>query len=230
MNKREFSFKINNPLKPDEVLNQQVILSNSLQYDYSKSEWISIDAEFLGLNLFRDKLCSVQIASVDPKDSSRQRVEIVEIYDKKPDAKLVSLMESKMLKIFHVFSSDIAMISRYLKVNVEGPFFDTKIAAKIAWTNSHTASKTELIKSFIDPKYDLQEMSNSLWELEVEKWTPKMIQYASIDVLYLRPIMKKLQQIAENRGRTSLIESAMKAVPFIAELYKAGYDTDVFKF
>ena len=230
MDKNVFKFKINNPYKPDEILEQEVLLSNSLQYDYSNTDWIAVDAEFLGLNLYRDALCSIQISSADPDKKERQRVEIVHVYNQNPDKKLGALFNSDKLKIFHVFSSDLAMLSKYFGKSVVGPFFDTKIATKIAWTNSNKFSKTELIKTFIDPKYDSQEYSNARWELNVSKWNPKMVKYASMDVLYLHPIMNKLKDMAKERNRLELVQTAMEAIPLLSKLYSNGFDVDVFKF
>lgn len=229
MSKREYSFKLRNPYKPDEIIDQKVVLSDSLQYDYSQSGWISVDAEFLGLNYFRDDLCTIQIASEEPGEKERQRVEIVKVANK-ANEQLRKLFTSDKLKIFHVFKMDIPMIGKALDTNVKGPFYDTKIASKIAWTNARTFSKTEFIKSFIDPKYEQKELYSARWELDIEKWTNQMIEYASIDALYLFRMKQKLDEIAKDRGRETTVQNAMEAIEHIANVYKDGFDFEVFNF
>lgn len=231
---RQSQIKLRNPYKPDEVLQQAILLSGELQYDYSQSEWIAVDAEFLGLHSYRDSLCCIQIASMDPEDDTRQRVEIVYVYGNEQNVnqnqRLRELFTSDILKIFHVFSSDIVMISRFLGVNLAGPFFDTKVAAKIAWTNSNKASKTEIIKNFIDPKYQGLELGSALWEKPIDKWTEKMISYSAEDVLYLNAMKTRLTEIAKNRGRKEILDSSMKAIEKLVPLYVGGFNVDVFKF
>lgn len=228
--KREHTFKLNNPYKPDEKITQEVVVSNKLQYDYSSSDWIAIDAEFLGLNLSRDALCTIQISSPDPEDELLQRVEIIYVYKQEIDQNLKELLTSDKLKIFHVYSSDIPMLNQYLDLEVTGPIFDTKVAAKIVWTNSQNTSKTSLIKNFGDPTYQKMEEGNSLWEMHPDKWPSKMIEYASLDVLYLNSIRQKLNQIAEMRGRRDLLDEAMSLLPKLGKLHQHGYDLSIYRF
>lgn len=230
MKTKIIQFKLKNPYKSDEIITQEVHLSEDLHFDYSKSKWIAVDAEFLGLNMQRDSICSIQIASADPESPNRQRAEIVSVYNRKATKKLKELFTSDKLKIFHVFSADVAMISKYIDQLISGPFYDTKVAAKVAWTNANRFSKTEMIKNFIDPNYQMDPFSQSLWELPVEKWTEKMIKYAIYDVLYLHPIMLKMNAIAKNRDREKILKTAMDLLPSIGELHRNGFDTDIFKF
>ncbi len=227
---RNHSFKLKNPYKPDEKITQEVSISNKLQYDYSKSKWISVDAEFLGLNMCRDALCTIQIASSDLNDDLKQRVEIIYVYNQKIDPKLKKLLESNILKIFHVFSLDIPMLNKYLDIEIKGPVFDTKVAAKIVWTNCQLTNKTSLIKNFADPDFMNLEESGAKWELEPEHWSNKMIEYASLDVLYLNSIRLKLEEMAKRRNRVEVLHKALEALPILGAVYEQGYDLSVYDF
>lgn len=233
--KKSFSFRLNNPYKPDEVITQEGVISNTLQYDYSDSEWIAVDGEFLGLNLYRDALCSIQIASPDPAHKERQRVEIVQVYgqkglDNELNTKLSELFTGKATKIFHVFSADITMLNRYLGLKVTGPIFDTKVATKLVWTNARSTGKSEFIKTFVDPDYEPIHLANARWELPINRWSEKMLKYGSLDVLYLNPMKLKLEQMASDRGRAKVLKAAMEAVPALSSVISEGFGLDVFEF
>ncbi len=227
---RSVKFNLNNPYKPDEIVAQEVLVSDKLQYSYDKASWISLDAEFLGLNINRDALCSVQIASEDPTEVERQRVEIVYTYQQKVDEDLRTLLRSDIIKIFHVFSSDMPMLMKYFGTDIRGDIFDTKIASKIVWTNSQNSSKTNLIKSLIDPHYQKLEKGDSRWEIEPKNWSEEMIEYAAKDVLYLNPLMIKFEKIAKDRNRSEILNESMKTLPVLSKLILNGYDLDVYQF
>lgn len=227
---KNLKFKVNNPYKPDELIQQEVIVSDKLHYNYTDTPWVSIDAEFLGLNLNRDALCSVQIASPDPDHKERQRVEILYTYNQLPDGNLIKLLRSNTEKIFHVFSSDMPMLMKYTGQNINSPIFDTKVASKIVWTNSRSNSKTNLVISLVDPRYKKLEEGDSRWELEPENWSDKMIEYAAKDVLYLHPVKLKLEKIAQDRQRLEILNESMKTLPTLAKLILQGYDLDVYHF
>jgi ribonuclease D len=235
--KKEFSFRLNNPYKPDEVITQNGVISNKLQYDYSDSEWIAVDSEFLGLNLYRDALCSIQIASPDKDNKEKQRLEIVQLFSIKDKqevesvkADLIKLFTGNSTKIFHVFSADITMLNRYLKTKVTGPIFDTKVATKIVWTNARSTGKSEFVKTFIDPDFEPIHLANARWELPVNKWSEKMLKYASLDVLYLQPMQAKLLQMAKDRNRFDVVNEAMSSIPGISSVISDGFDLDIFQF
>ncbi len=88
---------------------------------------ISIDCEFMGLNVERDQLCLVQI-STGKKDAHIVKLNR-DTYNA-PNLKKI-LSDKKVSKIFHYARADLLFIKKYLNVNVENVNC-TKIMSKIA--------------------------------------------------------------------------------------------------
>ena len=98
-------------------LPEQLILSDN----------ISVDCEFMGLNVERDQLCLVQI-STGNNDAHIIKLNR-ENYDA-PNLKKI-LTNDKIGKLFHYARADLLFIKKYLEVNVEN-INCTKIMSKIA--------------------------------------------------------------------------------------------------
>ena len=75
---------------------------------------ISIDCEFMGLNVERDQLCLVQI-STGKKDAHIVKLNR-DTYNA-PNLKKI-LSDKKVSKIFHYARADLLFIKKYLNVNV----------------------------------------------------------------------------------------------------------------
>lgn len=224
------SFKIKNPYRLDQEIKQEVSISEDIVYDYTTSPWISVDTEYLSFNHLQDKLCVIQIASKEKAESETQRVELIYVYEKQPTPKLIDLFQNRNIeKLFHVFSADMPRIEKFIGVEIMGKIFDTKVAARIAWTNSQEHGMNKLIKMFINP-FHTQQNGEELddWEIGPENWSNEQIFYMMQDVVYLDALRQRILQMAERRGTTDLILQAMTAIPTITQLYKKGYTERIF--
>ena len=107
------------------------------------SDNISIDCEFMGLNVERDQLCLVQI-STGNKDAH-----IIKLDREKYEApNLKKLLSNKSInKIFHYARADLLFIKKYLKIEVENVNC-TKIMSKIARSYSDKHGLKDLVKEF----------------------------------------------------------------------------------
>ena len=88
---------------------------------------ISVDCEFMGLNVERDRLCLVQISS------GKNDAHIIKLNKENYNAPNLKklLQDKKINKIFHYARADLLFIKKYLKINVEN-INCTKIMSKIA--------------------------------------------------------------------------------------------------
>lgn len=223
-------FKLKNPYRLDQEIRQTVNLSGSEPIlDYSNSPWISLDTEYLSFNSLQDKLCTIQIASKADADSEELRVEILYVYNSEGGDKLRAILsDEKIEKIFHVYSSDMPRIENYAGVRIRGKIFDTKVAAKIAWTNTQNHGMKQLLRMFIDPNFEQKDTETlSDFEIGPEYWSDAHIYYMMQDVLYLDALKQRIMQMAERRNKISLINEVMTALPAISELYKNGYSDAV---
>lgn len=232
-------YKLPNPLKPDEIITQEVIVGDSPSYDYSSVPWVAIDTEFLGLSIEHSQLCVVQIASPDPEaPESRQRVEIIWVWEriKNNDADLQRFFRDMLNRedlqiIMHVSTADLPRIEILANTDFKGKLFDTKVAGKISVTNSSNHGMDDLIKGLINPNFQKnREETSAQWDLHPLSWTDKMIEYAMGDVYYLNALKVNLEKMAERRGQTEILEVAMKAMPAVCKLYRAGYNVSVFTY
>lgn len=226
------SYKLKNPYRLDQDIKQEVLISDEdLQLDYTNSPWVAVDTEYLSFNPLQDKLCVIQIASKENVDAETLRVEVLYVYGKQPTQKMIDLMTNENIeKLFHVFSADMPRVSNFIGQDIKGKIFDTKVAAKIAWTNTSKHGMKEIIKMFVDPNFAQMDNENGLndWEIGPENWSNDQVFYMMQDVVYLDILKKRILQMAERRGTIGLIDETMKVLPTIAKLYKSGFDEKVF--
>jgi ribonuclease D len=226
------SFKIKNPYRPDQQITQEVSISDDLVYDYSNTPWVAVDTEYLSFNPKLDKLCVIQVASKETAESENLKVEILYVYDmKKPGEKLLEVMANENIeKIFHVFSSDMPRIEEFIGTGIKGKIFDTKVAAKIAWTNSKDHGMTKLVKMFADPNFeqvDNEKGGLNDWEVGPDNWTNEQVYYMAQDVVYLDVLRERILTMAERRGLKDLVLETMNVLPTISTLYSRGLDEKV---
>ena len=104
---------------------------------------ISVDCEFMGLNVERDKLCLVQIST------GKNDAHIIKLNRENynaPNLKKI-LEDEKINKIFHYARADLLFIKKYLNVEVAN-INCTKIMSKIARSYSDKHGLKDLIKEF----------------------------------------------------------------------------------
>ncbi|MBD3362680.1 hypothetical protein GF362_03090 [Candidatus Dojkabacteria bacterium] len=227
------SYKIKNPYRADQEIKQEVSISQNLVYDYSDTPWISVDTEYLSFNPLQDKLCVIQIASKENVEAENLRVEVIYVFDQEPTDELIKLFTNKKIeKIFHVFSADVPRIENYLGTKIKGSIFDTKVAAKIAWTNTQNHGMKSLIRMFADPDFHQLDSDNGLndWEIGPENWSNDQIYYMMQDVIYLDVLRNRILDMAERRGVKELVLETMKTIPVLVQLYRNGYTENVLSY
>ena len=182
------------------------------------SDNISVDCEFMGLNVERDQLCLVQIST------GNQDAHIVKLNRENyhaPNLKKV-LTDKNINKIFHYARADLLFIKKYLNVNVEN-INCTKIMSKIARSYSDKHGLKDLIKEFTgnDINKNLQS-SDFGGEL-----TEKQLNYCAKDVIYLHKIYTGLKNILIREKRHGLYEKTIKFIHTRVDLVLASFTTDI---
>ena len=179
---------------------------------------ISIDCEFMGLNVERDQLCLVQI-STGKKDAHIVKLNR-DTYNA-PNLKKI-LSDKKVSKIFHYARADLLFIKKYLNVNVENVNC-TKIMSKIARSYSDKHGLKDLIKEFTgtDISKNLQS-SDFGGEL-----SDKQLQYCAKDVVYLHEIYNNLLKILIREKRIKLYNEAIKFIHCRVDLDLASFTSDI---
>jgi len=188
------------------------------QIELSKSDKISIDCEFMGLNVTRDKLCLVQISS------GNQDAHIIQLNrDNYKAPNLVKLLNNnKINKIFHFARADLSFIKKYLKIELDN-INDTKIASKLARSYSDKHGLKDLIKEFVGIDVSKQLQSSDFGG----NLTEKQLLYCAHDVVHLHKIYKQLENILIREKRFDLYKDTVKFIKTRVNLDLASFKDDI---
>ena len=162
---------------------------------------VAVDAEFLGLNVRRDRLCLVQVSS------GNSDAHIVQLDRENYNApNLVKILADKNIKkLFHYARSDLTHIKYYLKTDVNN-IECSKIKSKLARTFSDSHSLKTLIKEFANVDVSKQfQTSDFGGEL-----SQGQLKYCANDVIYLHKIHSELDKILEREKRMDLYHECIK--------------------
>ena len=179
---------------------------------------ISIDCEFMGLNVERDKLCLVQIST------GKNDAHIIKLNRESYDApNLKKVLEDKKInKIFHYARADLLFIKKYLKVEVSN-INCTKIMSKIARSYSDKHGLKDLIKEFTG-----NDISKNLQSSDFGgDLTEKQLNYCAKDVIYLHQIYYGLTKILVREKRNDLYKDVIKFIYSRVNLDLASYTSDI---
>ena len=179
---------------------------------------ISVDCEFMGLNVERDKLCLVQIST------GKNDAHIIKLNRENynaPNLKKI-LEDEKINKIFHYARADLLFIKKYLNVEVAN-INCTKIMSKIARSYSDKHGLKDLIKEFTG-----NDISKNLQSSDFGgDLTEKQLNYCAKDVIYLHQIYKSLSKILIREKRNDLYKDAIKFIYSRVNLDLASYTSDI---
>ena len=182
---------------------------------------VAIDCETMGLNLYRDRLCLVQLSG---GDGIAHMVQIAAGQDSAPNlCKL--LANEKILKVFHFGRFDIAALLKTFGI-LTGPVYCTKIASKLIRTYTDRHGLKNLLQELLDTDISKQQQSSD-WGSET--LTDAQLEYAASDVLYLHSLKNELDLRLKREGRLDLAKSCFDFLPTRAMLDLSGWpETDIF--
>ena len=182
---------------------------------------VAIDCETMGLNLYRDRLCLVQLSG---GDGIAHMVQIAAGQDSAPNlCKL--LADEKILKVFHFGRFDIAVLLKTFGI-LTGPVYCTKIASKLIRTYTDRHGLKNLLQDFLQIDISKQQQSSD-WGSEI--LTDAQLEYAASDVLYLHRLKDELDLRLKREGRLDLAKSCFDFLPTRAKLDLSGWpETDIF--
>jgi len=197
------------------------ILKQDLPKNINLGEVVAVDTETMGLDFSRDRLCLVQLFSGDNK------VYIIQIDKESYQAdNLKKILEDKKIKkIFHYARFDLAVLKKYLNVEVNNVYC-TKIASRIGRTYSDKHGLKDLCKELLNIELS-KAMQSSDWG--AEELTKEQIQYAASDVLYLHKIKNELDKMLKRENRLEIAEQCFNFLKHRVALDLAGWNNqDIF--
>lgn len=182
---------------------------------------VAVDTETLGLSLTRDPLCVVQLSS---GDGNAHVVQLDRSSYDCPNLKAL-LSSPDVLKIFHFARFDVAMVMKYLGVELN-PVFCTKIASKLCRTYTDRHGLKDVTRELIGVDMNKQQQSSD-WGAET--LSDAQLNYAASDVLHLHALRERLTAMLEREGRMEMAQACFDFLPTRARLDLAGWpETDIF--
>jgi len=191
-------------------------IPNNLAFDKS----VAIDTETMGLNLFRDRLCVLQLSF---GDGNAHLVQFEQNKYEAPNLKKL-LNDNSIEKIFHFARFDLAAIKYYLNCDIKNVFC-TKIASKLVRTYTDAHGLKVLCEEFLNIDLSKKQQSSN-WG--IENLSDKQIAYAASDVLHLHQIKNVLLEMLKRENRYEIFENCMKFLPTRVELDIKNFNSDIF--
>ena len=194
---------------------------NDIPASVEIGESVAIDTETTGLNLFRDRLCLIQICT---GNEEAHLIQITSSNYKAPN--FVKILKNKdILKIFHFGRFDIAVLLKHFEIDIF-PVYCTKIASKLARTSSDKHGLKNLVQDFLSIEIFKFEQTSDWGKQEL---TESQLKYAASDVLYLHQLKKHLDTLLIREGRMGIAQNLFDFLPQLASLDLQGWDcNDIF--
>ncbi len=196
---------------------------NDLPQSIEKPKLIAVDTETTGLSLKRDRLCLAQLAfpneechlvKFDKDFKSDQCKNLIEV-----------LNDKSILKVFHYARFDVAMLNKFLTINVTN-IFCTKIASKLVRTYTDKHGLKDLCRELLNVDLNKSQQSSD-WS--AKNLTDNQIKYASHDVIFLLKLKTILDKMLEREDRAHIAKSAFDFLPTRIELdFLDWQDIDIF--
>ena len=193
-------------------------LPDDLDLSNALGNSISIDGEFMGLDVRRDPLCLLQIST------GNMDAHIVQLDRETYHAPNLSkiLLNNDIKKIFHYGRADLAHIKYYLKLDIKN-VLDTKIASRLARSYSDNHSLKTLIKEFCNVDVSKQFQSSDFGG----ELSSAQLKYCANDVIYLHKIHNDLETILKRENRIDLYEKCLNFLNTRVELDLANFKDDI---
>ncbi len=183
---------------------------------------VAVDTETAGLNLWRDRLCLVQLSAgdgvahlvkFDGNDTAAPRLKAL-------------LADPKVLKLFHYARFDVAVLQNNLGV-ISKPLYCTKIASKLARTYTDRHGLKDLCRDLLGVDLSKQKQMSD-WG--AKKLSREQLKYAASDVLFLHDLKARLDEMLARDGRTELAQACFDFIPTRVTLDLGGWgDLDIFE-
>ena len=166
-----------------------------------KSDFVTVDTEFIREKTYYPNLCLIQVAGDD-----EQPFAIDPLAEKMDLAPFFELMLNKeVLKVFHACRQDLEIFFN-LMGKLPKPIFDTQVAAMVCGYGEQVSYES-LVNSIVRRKLD---KSSRFTDWARRPLTAKQLRYALADVTHLRKIFVKLAERIEKMERTAWIKDEMK--------------------
>jgi len=167
----------------------------------SRSDFVTVDTEFMRENTYWPELCLVQIAD------DREAAAIDPLADGIDLAPLLDLLTDNedVLKVFHAGGQDVEIIFNFTG-RTPHPIFDTQIAM-MAISQSEQIGYSNLVESWLGTTVD---KGARFTDWSRRPLTERQIEYAIGDVTHLSEIFPKMLERLRSTGRGAWLNQEME--------------------
>ncbi|HEV8031654.1 MAG TPA: ribonuclease D [Stellaceae bacterium] len=163
------------------------------------AEFVAVDTEFMRERTYWPILCLVQVAG--PEEAVAIDA-LAEGIDLRPLLALMS--DASTLKVFHAARQDLEIFYQ-LAGEVPHPVFDTQIAAMVCGFGD-SASYETLVRRLAGASLD---KASRFTDWAHRPLTERQLHYALADVIHLRTVYERLQQVLGKNGRAGWFKEEM---------------------
>jgi len=165
----------------------------------ARSEFVTVDTEFLRETTFWPKLCVIQLADDEGAfaiDALAPGIDLKPVFD--------LMADETVLKVFHAGRQDIEIMWHLARL-IPHPVFDTQVAAMVLGYGE-SISYDQLVQRITGVQLD---KSSRFTDWSRRPLTEAQIAYALADVTHLRAVYRRLSEDLEKRGRTGWVTEEM---------------------
>lgn len=194
-----------------------ILHKNDLPADVTFGDVLALDSEFMGLNVWRDRLCLLQIYD----GSEGGKVHMVQFEKGKYDAPNVKklLSDAKKEKLFFYARGDMRWLGHYLDVIPEN-IYCLKIASRVARTYTQAHDLDDVAKQVLGVKISKEQQTTD-WG--ASKLSHEQLDYACNDVLHLHAMKQKLNTLMEHEDRKEIAYGLFRCLPAVVRADLAGW-------
>lgn len=194
-----------------------VLYQGDFPDDLTFGKELAIDTEFMGLNVWRDRLCLLQVYD----GAEGGKVHIVQFAPGKiaaPNVKRL-MADATKEKMFYYARCDMRWLGHYIGVIPENVYC-LKIASRIARTYTQHHNLEDVSREVLGIRISKEQQCTD-WGSP--KLSPEQLDYACNDVLHLHAMRRKLDAMMVSEGRTEVAEGLFKCLPHVVRADLAGW-------
>jgi ribonuclease D len=165
----------------------------------ARSEYVTVDTEFMRETTFWPRLCVVQMAGPDEAVAIDA---LAANLDLEPFFKLMA--DERIVKVFHAARQDIEIVFHRAGL-IPHPIFDTQVAAMVCGFGD-SVSYDQLVHRLTGARID---KSSRFTDWARRPLSQRQIDYALADVTHLRDVYQALSARIEEHGRAEWVREEM---------------------
>jgi len=198
-----------------------ILHKNDLPADVKFSGPLAVDCEFMGPDVWRDRLCLIQLRD---EKSDAHIVQFAAGGYAAPNLKKI-LSDAKTEKIFHGARADMRGIGRYLGIIPEN-IYCLQIASRISRTYTQSHTLDDIARHLLGFRLHKDQQSIN-WG--ADELAPELLDTAAGGVMHLHAMRGMLDEMMKRDDRLGIAQGLFQCLPALVKADLGGWgEGDVF--